>query len=250
MAGIVEAFDSTMKEALAGFKIFLWAFPITLILTAPGESKIYIGAIVSFFVLGFMVTLANNVISKAPMIVPGINFVKIIINAILACIAILPYSAIAALIIWGYSFVHIPSDVWDLTFRIVVGLFAAAFPLTAICILVRRMNPLEVLNVKKVMFGLGEVFLSYTMFSIRVILCLSLLLSFIIYIFKLFIGFENVFWWYLVSVNIMTFICLLSNAIAQISDDVYTFPEQEEAKKREREAIDALTKQEQANSQK
>ena len=48
----------------------------------------------------------------------------------------------------------------------------------------------------------------------------------------------------------MAFICLLSNAIAQISDDVYTFPEQEEAKKREREAIDALTKQEQANNQK
>ena len=158
MATIVEAFDSTMKEALAGFKVFLWAIPITLVLTASGSAKIFIGGIVSFFLLGFIVTLANNVISKAQMIVPGINFIKIIINAILACIAILPYSAIAALIIWGYSFVSIPSDLWDLTFRIVVILFAISFPLTAICILIRRMNPFEVLNLKKFEFGLSEVF--------------------------------------------------------------------------------------------
>ena len=98
------------------------------------------------------------------------------------------------------------------------------------------------------MFGLFEIYLSYTMFSLRALLCISLFMGFIFYIFNIFIGFENVFWLYIVAVNIMAFICLFANAIAQMSDDVYTFPEQEEAKKKEKAAIEALSKQEQQSN--
>ena len=144
MASLVEAFDSTMKEALAGFKIFLWAVPITLILASEGAAQILIGAIVGFFILGFIVTLANNVIAKAQMILPGINIFVIIKNAVLGLVAMLPHAIIAGLIVWAYfSYVTIPSDVWDVTFKILVCLFELSLPLTSICILIRRLNPFE-----------------------------------------------------------------------------------------------------------
>ena len=241
MATLIEAFDSTMKEALAGFKVFLWAVPITLAYVATDSLRIIIASVVAFFIFGFIITLSNNVIAKAPMILPGINFLAMIKNAILGIIAILPHVAIAGAIIWGYSFVTIPIELWDITFKIVVALFALAFPLTGVCILIRRMNPFEAYNIKKFCSGVGEVFLSYSTFAIRALLGIAVILGFLCYLFSLFIGFDNLFWVYVVAVNVMFFIILFSNALAQISDDIYTFPEQEAAKKKQKEAMDAMS---------
>ncbi len=245
MASLVEAFDSTMKEALAGFKVFLWAVPITLILTSEGVAQIFIGAIVGFFILGFIVTLANNVIAKAQMILPGINIFVIIKNAILGLVAMLPHAIIAGLIIWAYfSYVTIPSEVWDVTFKILVCLFALSLPLTSICILIRRLNPFEAYNIKKYFSGVCEVFLSYSTFSLRALLGISVLFGFLWYLFVLFIGFENYFWKYVVAINLTIFLFLFSNAVAQISDDIYTFPEKEAAKKKDQAAVEKLIAEE------
>lgn len=240
MASIKEAYDSTMKEAFTGIKIFLWAIPLSIAFTSGGAFNYTVAAIVSFLLLGFIITLAHNVISKAPAVVPSINFIQMAINAVLGIIAILPYAAIGGLIYWGYSFVTIPDHPnWDLTFRIVVGLFCVSLPLTSVCILVRRMNILEVFNIKKYLYGVWTTFLDYSWFMIRCLLCLSIFIGFLVYIFTLFIGFENSFWTYLLGVAAMLLIILSSNAIAQISDDIYIFPEKEEDKRRE----DALVKE-------
>lgn len=231
MASIVEAYDSTMKEAFTGFKIFLWAIPLSMAIDPTNPLRFIVGIIISFLLIGFVVTLANNVITKAPTVVPGINFLKIIINGLFGTIAILPYAAIGVLITWAYfTYVHIPNYVWDTTFKIIISLFSASLPITALCILSRRLNLFNVFNIKKFCQGFFEIFLSYTFFSIRIGIFISLFVGFLIYIFALFIGFTNSFWTYLVSCIIMLYIILFSNAIAQMSDDVYTFLEKDEEK--------------------
>ena len=241
MASIIEAYDSTMKEAFTGIKIFLWAIPLSMALTPTNLVNMLIALVVGYLLIGFVVTLAHNVVSKASVIVPGVNFIKMAINGLLGLLAMLPSAAIGALIYWACSaFVHIPSPVWDTTFKIVIGLFALSLPLTSLCILVRRMNILEIFNIKKFCYGCCEVFLSYSFFMIRASLVLSIAIGFLMYLFTLFIGFTNSFWTYILACIAMLVIVLSSNAIAQISDDIYTFVEKEEEKKREQARVNSI----------
>ena len=241
MASIIEAYDSTMKEAFTGIKIFLWAIPLSMALTPTNFLNTLIAIVVGYLLIGFVVTLAHNVISKTPVVVPGTNFIQMAINGLLGLLAMLPYAAIGALIFWAYSsFVHIPNPVWDITFKIVIGLFSLSLPLTSLCILVRRMNIFEVFNIKTFCFGVCEVFLSYSFFMIRASLALSIVIGFLVYLFTLFIGFTNSFWTYILACIAMLVIVLTSNAIAQISDDIYAFIEKEEDKKREQARVNSI----------
>ena len=126
MASIKEAFDSTMKEAFTGIKIFLWAIPLAYALTPlfrPNSGSMMItsvACVLYFFLLGFVITLAHNVISKESTVVPGINFIVMAKNALLGLIAIIPYSLLSWLIEWGYSHVTLPNLNWDITFKIIV----------------------------------------------------------------------------------------------------------------------------------
>lgn len=246
MASIIEAYDSTMKEAFTGIKIFLWAIPLSIAFSSANFVNVLIAVVVCYLLIGFTVTLAHNTISKSQVVVPSVDFVKMAINGIIGLLAMLPYAAIGAIIFWGYSsFVHIPSPVWDTTLKIVVGLFALSFPLTSLCILVRRLNILEVFNIKKFCLGIFEVFLSYSFFMVRAGLALSLVIGFLIYLFTLFIGFANSFWTYILACTAMLAIVLTANAIAQISDDVYTFIEKEEEKKREEARVKNIISEQQ-----
>lgn len=244
MASIVEAYDSTMKEAFTGIKIFLWAIPLTMAIDPNNPLNILVGIIVYFLLIGFVVTLANNVITKAPAVVPGLNFLKIIINGVLGIIAILPYAAIGGLIAWAYfSFVHITNYVWDTTFKIVVSLFCVSLPITSLCLLVRKLNILDIFNIKKFAQGFFEIFLSYTFFTLRIGLIIGLIIGFLVYIFTLFIGFSNSFWTYLIACLIMLYVILFANAIAQMSDDVYTFIERDEENAAAEARINAIMNQ-------
>ncbi|MBQ1612478.1 MAG: hypothetical protein II085_03285 [Alphaproteobacteria bacterium] len=71
-----------------------------------------------------------------------------------------------------------------------------------------------------------------------------MLFGFLWYLFVLFIGFDNYFWKYVVAINLTIFLFLFSNAIAQISDDIYTFPEKEAAKKKDQAAVEKLIAEE------
>ena len=228
MASLVDAFDITIKEALAGVKILLWAMPLTYISLNTGPSKNILAVIFAFFVIGLVVTMMHNIIKKNSVVVPGLNFVTILMNGFAGVVAMAPYVLLSYLIYYASGFISIPSSLWDTTLKITIYSFALSLPFTALCIVSRRLNPLEAFNVKKFVFGVWEVFLSYTTFCIKLLVCMIIVLGFIVYLFELFIGFKNAMWNYLVSSCVMFFIFLFSNALAQISEEIYTFPEKEE----------------------
>ncbi len=249
MASIKEAYDSTMKEAFTGIKIFTWAFAIayTIVQMRSVTAKLspidfictnWTVTIIFFLLIGFIVTLARKVVSKAPFVVPGLNFIEIIINAVLALIVTTPYAILGGFIYYSCAQITLPGEIIDPAFHILILLFAISLPLTAICLLIRRMNIMDAFNIKKFLYGFFLVFLDYSYFGIRALLVLGTVYAFFIYLFSLFIGFDNNFWLYIVSIGIMFVVILYSNAIAQISDDIYIFQEKEELKKKE----DALVK--------
>ena len=96
MASILEACDNTVKEPFAGIKVFLWAIPVCMFFTS-GANMLHqsIGLFGLIMFLGLCVTSANNIITKKPVLVPGINFFSMGLNSLLALLALLPYGFIA-----------------------------------------------------------------------------------------------------------------------------------------------------------
>ncbi len=242
MASIVEAFDSTMKEAFTGIKIFLWAIPVCFAYTAGTWGKAFLIPILTVLLIGFAVQLANNVIVKTSVIVPGINLIKIAIVGIMSLLCMAPYAIAGGLIYWLLSLIKIPSAVWNTTYDIVIALFAISFPLTACIIYMRRLNILEIFNMKKYFTGFWEVFLSASFLLVKLALWSIIVIGFIYYLFSMFVGFSNWFWYYILSSVFIFYLILSANYLAQISEEIYTFPEKEEAKKKEQAAMSKLGK--------
>ncbi len=242
MASIFEAFDSTMKEAFAGVKVLLWGIPFAYAVNSHSALGNIVGIIAAFLLFGFMVTLAHGVITKKPTVVPGINFIDFCVNGGMGLVAVLPYLVLTWIIIYFTNmFIMIPDHpIYTDTARIVCYLLAFSFPVTALAIFIRRRNMLEAFNLKKFNLGYGEVFLSYSYLFVKLAIVSFLVGGFLVYIFYLFIGFQNPFWHYLMCSLGVFYVIISGNYIAQISDEVYTFPEKEEEKKREDEKIAKL----------
>ncbi len=235
MASIVEAFDSTMRETFTGIKIFLWAIPVCLAYTFGTIGKAILIPILSVFLIGFAVLLAHNVIAKTSTIVPGINLIKIGIVGVMSILCMAPYAIIGGLIYWLLSLITIPSEVWNTTYHIIAILFTASLPLTACVIYVRRLNILEIFNPKKYFLGFWEVFISTSFLLVKLALWSIIVIGFIYYLFSIFVGFSNWFWYYILSCVFIFYIILSANYLAQISEEIYTFPEKEEAQKKEKQ---------------
>ena len=257
MASIKEAFDSTMKEAFSGIKLMLWAIPITMGLTSfymgGMLGKVVCGillCVASFLFYGLCITAAHNTIVKNDTILPAFDFVKMSLNAAMALIAVLPYAIISWILGYGlgllfeycknfltstdfYSVHPIMTYIFVITIFQVLYFIIVAIPITAIILFIRRLNILEAFNLKKYFFALGETFISYTLFTFKFAILALIVFGFIFYLFYLFIGFQNSFWIYLLTLLTLIYQILLFNALAQISDDIFTFPEKEEQKRKE-----------------
>lgn len=238
MASIIEAFDSTVKEPFSGIKIILWSIPLSIAATSKEwwVSGILIPALV-LMLTGFIVELGNNVITKKGVIVPGIDFKSMFISGLIGMLGVGPYIVIAILGTICIQLFSLPWSVWDQTLKIVILLFFWAFPLTALAVLIRRKNVLEVFNPKKMFQGFGEMFLSFPFFLMKMIVWTLIIVGFFYLIFSIFIGFSNDFWNYLVTMYVFAFVLLASNIVAQISEEVYSFKEAEEKKAKERKII-------------
>ena len=256
-ASIREAIDSTLKEAFAGIKLMLWAFPITIgfySMYNGGALGVALGTMLTFvslfLFLGFGVTSAHNIITKKDTVLPGCNFIEIFINGAMAFVSIIPFSIIAWLLYLAaampfntYGKALMEHPILTCTLAEVIGLFIVAIPLTALVLFVRRLNIIEVFHLKKYFYALFQTFLAYTTFTFRFIFFALIVFGFLFYIFYLFIGFKNSFWIYLVVLISLTYAVLLFNAIAQISDDLFTFVEKEEEEKRVNDRIRKLVEQ-------
>ncbi len=240
MASIVEAFDSTMKEAFTGLKIFLWSIPVCIAFNSGNIFGVFFIPVLVVLMTGFCVLLAHNTIAKEPSIVPGCNFIKMAYAGIFSLLFMAPYALLGAAVYFGLTIVKIPSPVWNTTFQIVVLLFAAALPLTACAIYVRRLNIMEIFNFKKYSIGLWEVFISFSYLLVKLVLTSAVVVGFLYYLFSLFVGFDNWFWTYLLSSVTVFYLIISANYLAQISEEIYTFPEKKEKEEEERQRISRM----------
>ena len=95
---------------------------------------------------------------------------------------------------------------------------------------------------KKYFTGFWEVFLSASFLLVKLALWSIIVIGFIYYLFSMFVGFSNWFWYYILSSVFIFYLILSANYLAQISEEIYTFPEKEEAKKKEQAAMSKLGK--------
>lgn len=238
MASIIEAFDSTVKEPFSGIKIILWAIPLSIAVTSKAwwVSSLLIPVLV-LFLTGFIIELGNNVITKKGVIVPGIGFKSMFISGLIGLLGLGPYIIIAVLGVIGINLFTLPWPVWDQTLKIILLLFLFSFPLTALAILIRRKNILEVFNPMKMWQGFLEMFLSFPFFIMKMMVWTVLIIGFLYLLFSMFIGFNNDFWNYLITMYAFAIVLISANIVAQVSEEVYLFKESEEEKKRERNII-------------
>ena len=241
MASITEAFDSTIKEPFTGIKIILWAIPLSMV--SRTNNKFVSMVLVPLFfilILGYIVELGHNVVSKKGVIVPGIDLKSMFLTGFISLLSLSPYLLFAWLIFMSFSFFNLPWDLWDKTLKIVLGLFAISFPLTALAILIRRKNILEVFNPVKMLQGFCEIYLSFSFFLVKMAIWTAIIIGFLSLVFSIFIGFNNSFWHYLTMMYVFVFITISANMIAQISEEVYSFREEEENKKKMQKEMDKL----------
>ncbi len=244
MASIVEAFDSTAKEAFSGIKVLVWAIPVCICygFFKSGSSFGYIlSAILSVLFIGYLTEASNNIITKKDRILPGFNALKYAFLGIVTVATMLPYIAISWLV-WYLidTYLIIPSEVWNLTFRVIGAFLAIAFTLTGHSLYIRRLNPLEAFNMRKYSLGYGDVFMSFSYLIVKLGVWSLFILGFLTYLFSLFIGFDNVIWQYLICAFLVFYSFLGMNYMAQTSEEVYTFVEKEEKEKKEKELVDKI----------
>lgn len=244
MASIIEAFDSTVKEAFAGIKVLVWAIPVCISygFVKSGSSFGYVlGAITLLFFIGYLTEISNNIISKKDRILPGLNVLKYGFLGVVTLATMLPFAALSWLV-WYLmeTYINIPDEVWSLTFKTIGAFLAIAFTLTAHSLYIRRLNPIDAFNLKKYFLGFGEVFMSFSYLIVKLAAWSLLIIGFLTYLFSLFIGFENVIWQYLMCAFTVLYFFIGANYMAQTSEEVYTFIEKDEKEKKEKEAVNKI----------
>ncbi len=241
MASITEAFDSTIKEPFTGIKIILWAIPLSIVSSSNNKfvTTVFI-PLLFILVLGYVVDLGHNVISKKGVIVPGIDLKSMFLTGFVALLSLSPYLLFAFIVFMSLTFFNLPWELWDKTLKIVLSLFAISIPLTALAILIRRKNVLEVYNPVKMLQGFGEIYLSFSFFLVKMAVWTAIIIGFLSLVFSIFIGFNNSFWHYITIMYAFVFITLAANMVAQISEEIYSFREAEENKIKMQKEMDKL----------
>lgn len=247
MASIKEAFDITLREAFGGLKVCVWAFPLAICYSLLASNSGF-GYILTFVVavifIGYLTESEHNVIKKDCKILPGINILSYGLIGLLTVLVMIPFTLLG----WGVwylvdAFVKIPSPIWQQTAQIIGIFLAISVVLTAHTLFIRRLNPLELLNVKKYFIGFGEVFLSFSFLVIKLAFWAVLFVGFAVYLFTMFVGLENIIWRFFICAYVVLNLFVGANYMAQLSEEIYVFIEKDETKKREQAAIERLRKQ-------
>lgn len=244
MASIIEAFDSTIKEAFAGLKVLIWAVPVCFAVSAWQSSMgSIVGIVTAVLFVGYLTTICNNIIIKTDRILPGINVFQYGLVGLIAVLIMIPYG-IVAYFVWNLvNNISIPDPVWGLTVKVLGAFLALSFILSAFVLYIRRLNPIEAYNLRKYFIGFGEVFMSFSYLIVKLVLWSLVIIGFLVYLFSLFVGFENVLWTYLMCA-VGVFYCILgANYMAQTSEEIFTFLEKKENEQKQQKAIDKMTEE-------
>lgn len=236
MASIKEAYDSTIGESFTGLKLLFWALPLTYcrdVISHGGLTFISTCIVLVFFVLliGFLAESANNALEKRPILIPGINILKMGIDGIKTILGLGLYAAIAYFgTTIANSYINLESKVLTDTIQVMIFLLFIAIPVSAFAVFTRKMDLFDAFNLKKIINALGDAFLMFAYLLIKLGIFTLIVIGFISYLFYLFVGFDNYLINFIWSVTIMYNLVIGTNYIAQFSEEQFSFLEKKDGK--------------------
>lgn len=236
MASIKEAYDSTIGESFTGLKLILWAIPLYYCRALYLENNIglltVVGGLFGLLLIGFLTESAFNAIDKKPELIPGVNFLSMAWTGLKTVIAMAMSVGVAYILgLTILGFINIEDPTWKMTADIFVWLFLAALPVSAYIIFIRRLNVFEAFNLKKIGIAYGDAFITFSYLIVKLVIIALIVVGFITYMFWLFVGLDNAIINFIWCVAVMYNLTVMTNYLAQLSEEIFTFREKEEVKK-------------------
>ena len=236
LASIKEAYDSTIGENFTGLKLLIWAIPLYICRELYLENSFvfltFFGGIFGLLLIGFLSESAFNTIDKKPELIPGINLLSMAWTGFKTILAMgLPIAIMYFLGDFLTGLIKIEDPSWKMTADIFVWLFLAALPVSTYIVFIRRLNVFEAFNLKKVFIAYGDAFMTFSYLIVKLYIFAFLIIGFITYMFWLFVGLDNPLINFIWCIAVMYNLTIAANYLAQLSEEVFAFRENENGKK-------------------
>ncbi|MDD3437277.1 MAG: hypothetical protein PHC64_09015 [Candidatus Gastranaerophilales bacterium] len=203
MASIVDSFREVSSDHLAFIKLVVWAIPVyysyELFANAKGNYSgfVLLASITAFFLFGFLVEVATNVIEERDNILPSLNPLKLGYSAIKCLIAVGPVFLIFYLIVsYLCSLINIVPWV-DFALESILWLVVSAITVASFLLFGTKRKILDSYNFVVIYQKSGDLILIILFFIIQLIIINIPTNAFVGYSLLVLFGFGPVFNFYL-----------------------------------------------------
>lgn len=232
MASIKDAAEDALQDNKAFFKYIIFAIPLYLTWYLYGTEQtgfIFFCAVAFcfFMILGILTICSINVIGNKNQILPDFNLFIIFKEAFLTFLAIAPAilinTSLAYFITNAYT---LPSDKFDIVLKIFIWFAFISIIFTTYLLFIKEKKISAAYNLKAISEYGADIMIAL-LFMIPLILLVNLIfLGPVIYLIRLFFGFPNPCFDYIVCVYAMFNIAVIGNYLAQISMEIIDVKEQ------------------------
>lgn len=236
MASLKEAYDSTIGESFTGLKLLIWAIPLYFCRELYLENNFvfltFFGGIFGLLLIGFLTESAFNTVDKKPELVPGLNLLSMAWTGFKTILAMgIPVAVAYYLGQYIIGFINIPDPSIKMTADIFVWFLISALPVSTYIVFIRRLNVFDAFNLKKIFIAYGDAFMTFSYLIVKLYIFAFLIIGFITYMFWLFVGLDNALINFIWCIAVMYNLTIAANYLAQLSEEVFAFRENEQGKK-------------------
>lgn len=228
MASIVDSFREVFSDRLSFLKIFVLAIPVYYSYQVYLEPKrdftgfFWIAGITSFFLFGFLVEVANNVINETDKILPALDPLKLGFSAVKGLLAIGPAALISCLPAnYICSLINISPGI-DVTLKSIIWLVAAAIIIISFLLFSTNKKISDAYNFKIIYQKSGDLITSIIFFIIQLVVINLPTNGFIGYILFVLFGYGLIFIFFLALALVFN-IAVTGHYMAQINYEVLTY---------------------------
>ena len=222
MASIVDSFREVFSDNLAVLKIIVLTIPLfysyPLYVQAKGDHTGFTWmAVLTFLLLfGFLIGTAHNIISESDAVLPSLNPLKLLFNALKGILAVGP-----TILIWCWVANYITSLIYivpwlDITLKVIIWIIVTAVILTALLMFCRRQRISDAYNLKFIFEKAGDLIVVVLFFMVQLLLINLPTTGFIGYVLLLLFGFGPVFDFY-VALIIVFNLGVLGHYLGQVN---------------------------------
>lgn len=222
MASIIDSFREVFSDNLAALKVIVLSIPLfysyQLFVQAKGDYSGFTWmAILTFMLLfGFLIGTAHNIISESDAILPSLNPIKLLFNAVKGVLAIGP-----TILVWSWLANYITSLIYiipwlDITLKVIIWIIVAAVILTALLTFCRRQRISDAYNLKFIFEKAGDLIVVVLVFILQLLMINLPTTGFIGYVLLLLFGFGPVFDFYIALVVVFN-LGVLGHYLGQVN---------------------------------